>query len=207
MLYLNCMMSCHLISPLGRLLEFHAIIRRNEFQMNVDGEDLTFELSMAQDLSLDFTLPGYPAMFLSAVMVGNLKEYVSLVLDATLHTGIFRQVEAFKSGFNKMFLLHSQVFPISQLQIFNEDKLERLLCGERDSWSTEMLDHCKIDHGYTASSTPILYASFQIISLQSHIFSHNFTRLRSYKNSATNRDEHFCRWWTRRPGSQIDHCS
>lgn len=28
-----------------------------------------------------------------------------------------------------------QVFPIEHLQIFTEEELERLLCGERDSWA------------------------------------------------------------------------
>lgn len=32
----------------------------------------------------------------------NLEEYVSLVVDATVYAGISRQVEAFKSGFNKV---------------------------------------------------------------------------------------------------------
>lgn len=32
----------------------------------------------------------------------NLEEYVSLIVDATVNTGIHRQVEAFKSGFNQV---------------------------------------------------------------------------------------------------------
>lgn len=32
----------------------------------------------------------------------NLEQYVSLVVDATVNTGIHRQVEAFKSGFNQV---------------------------------------------------------------------------------------------------------
>ena len=28
-----------------------------------------------------------------------------------------------------------QVFPIKHLQIFTEEELEKLLCGERDSWA------------------------------------------------------------------------
>jgi hypothetical protein len=32
-----------------------------------------------------------------------------------------------------------QVFPIEHLQIFTEEELERLLCGERDSWAVCIL--------------------------------------------------------------------
>jgi E3 ubiquitin-protein ligase TRIP12 len=32
----------------------------------------------------------------------NLEVYVSHIVDATIHTGISRQVEAFKSGFNQV---------------------------------------------------------------------------------------------------------
>jgi len=82
--------------------------------------------------------------------MSNLEEYISLVVDATINSGISRQVEAFKSGFN-------QVFPIEHLQIFTEKELERLLCGEHDSWAfNELLDHIKFDHGYTSSSPPVV---------------------------------------------------
>lgn len=92
------------------------------------------------------------------------------------------------------FFLLFQVFPIRHLQIFSEEELERLLCGELDSWAVcislsvdkcsysdlfassllisftllsqqlnELLDHIKLDHGYTASSPPILNVSgFQV---------------------------------------------
>ena len=34
--------------------------------------------------------------------MSNLGEYVSLVVDATVNSGISRQVDAFKSGFNQV---------------------------------------------------------------------------------------------------------
>jgi E3 ubiquitin-protein ligase TRIP12 len=61
------------------------------------------------------------------VTLYNLEEYVNLVVDATLKTGINAQLEAFRSGFN-------QVFQLSTLQIFNEDELDSLLCGRREQW-------------------------------------------------------------------------
>lgn len=34
--------------------------------------------------------------------INNLEEYVSLVVDATVKSGIRRQIEAFRSGFNQV---------------------------------------------------------------------------------------------------------
>lgn len=36
----------------------------------------------------------------------NLEEYVTLVVDATVRTGIGRQMEAFRSGFNQVCCYH-----------------------------------------------------------------------------------------------------
>ncbi|CAI0471551.1 unnamed protein product [Linum tenue] len=146
---------------LGRtLLEFQALVNRKKIvlESGVIGAsfDACFRDTKIEDLCLDFTLPGYPCYVLNAnedpkmVNMDNLEEYVTLVVDATVRSGICRQVEAFKSGFN-------QVFPIEHLKIFTEEELERLVCGERDFWSfNELFDHIKFDHGYTASSPPVI---------------------------------------------------
>ncbi|XAR69030.1 Ubiquitin--protein ligase [Bertholletia excelsa] len=145
------------------LLEFEAVVERKRYLESVSGENSTFELNSIfrnttiGDLCLDFTLPGYPDFILTPgpdpemVNMMNLDKYVSLVVDATIHSGICRQVEAFKSGFN-------QVFPITHIQVFTEEEFERLLCGECEvlNLSNELLDHIKFDHGYTASSPPIV---------------------------------------------------
>ncbi|XP_024443585.1 E3 ubiquitin-protein ligase UPL4 isoform X2 [Populus trichocarpa] len=148
---------------LGRtLLEFQALVNRKKnmglviVENSSSTQDACFWNTRIEDLCLDFTLPGYSDYILSfdedhkIVNMDNLEVYVSHIVDATIHTGISRQVEAFKSGFN-------QVFPIKHLMIFTEEELERLLCGERDFWAfNELLDHIKFDHGYTASSPPIV---------------------------------------------------
>lgn len=36
------------------------------------------------------------------VDINNLEEYISLVVDATVKTGIIRQMEAFRAGFNQV---------------------------------------------------------------------------------------------------------
>ncbi|MED6170603.1 E3 ubiquitin-protein ligase upl4 [Stylosanthes scabra] len=147
---------------LGRVLqEFQALINRKKFLENFNAGNelefgLTFRGTRIEDLCLDFSLPGYPDILLASghdhtmVNLTNLEHYVSNVVDATVRSGISRQVEAFKSGFN-------QVFSIENLKIFNEEELERILCGEHDSWAiNELADHIKFDHGYTASSPPIV---------------------------------------------------
>ncbi|KAL3536312.1 hypothetical protein ACH5RR_004773 [Cinchona calisaya] len=148
---------------LGRvLLEFQTLIERKRYLESIGTEESSMELDLCfhgtriEDLCLEFTLPGYPdfvpkfASDSQMVDMSNLEEYVSFIVDATIRTGISRQVEAFKSGFD-------QVFPIKHLQLFTEDELERLLCGERGLWDlNELVDHIKFDHGYTASSPPIL---------------------------------------------------
>ncbi|XP_014491916.1 E3 ubiquitin-protein ligase UPL4 isoform X2 [Vigna radiata var. radiata] len=148
---------------LGSVLqEFQALVIRKSIMESVNGENSelqygkSFRDTSIEDLCLDFTLPGYPDIVLasgahhSMVNMRNLEDYVSLIVDATVRSGISRQVEAFKSGFN-------QVFSIEHLQIFNEEEVERMLCGEYDSWAiNELGDNIKFDHGYTASSPPIV---------------------------------------------------
>ncbi|XP_019427999.1 PREDICTED: E3 ubiquitin-protein ligase UPL4 [Lupinus angustifolius] len=148
---------------LGSVLqEFQALVNRKKFLESGCGRSSDFEYGLnfrdtkIEDLCLDFTLPGYPDIILASgpdhtiVNMRNLEEYVSLIVDATVRSGVSRQVEAFKSGFN-------QVFSIEHLNIFNEEELERILCGEHDAWAiNELADHIKFDHGYTASSPPIV---------------------------------------------------
>ncbi|MQL95161.1 hypothetical protein Taro_027824 [Colocasia esculenta] len=118
--------------------------------------DLCFRDAPIEDLCLEFTLPGYPEYVLkegaeSAVVdIHNLEEYISLVVDATVKTGILRQMEAFRAGFN-------QVFDISSLQIFSPDELDYLICGRRELWEADSLvEYIKFDHGYTAKSPAIV---------------------------------------------------
>ncbi|XP_038904018.1 E3 ubiquitin-protein ligase UPL4 [Benincasa hispida] len=145
------------------LLEFEALVNRSKLLESVYEENSSSKLELyyhntnIEDLCLDFTLPGYPDYLLtssqdnSMVNTKNLEDYVSLVTDATLCSGISRQIEAFKSGFN-------QVFPIEHLQVFTAEELERLICGEQDSWAlSELLDNMKFDHGYTSSSPSIIH--------------------------------------------------
>lgn len=69
---------------------------------------LSYRNMKLEDLCLDFTLPGSPEYELipggsqKMVTLDSLEEYVSLVVDATVKSGIAKQIEAFKSGINKV---------------------------------------------------------------------------------------------------------
>ncbi|KAL5169032.1 E3 ubiquitin-protein ligase UPL3 [Glycine soja] len=148
-------------AELGKTLqELNALVCRKHYIQSTGGSytdtfaNLHFRGAPIEDLCLDFTLPGYPEYILKPgdeiVDINNLEEYISMVVEATVKTGIMRQMEAFRAGFN-------QVFDISSLQIFSPQELDYLLCGRRELWKTETLaDHIKFDHGYTAKSPAIV---------------------------------------------------
>ncbi|XP_011088600.1 E3 ubiquitin-protein ligase UPL3 [Sesamum indicum] len=139
------------------LQELQALVRRKQYLESIGSynpEELHFRGVSIEDLCLDFSVPGYPEYVLrpgdANVDASSLEDYVSLVVDATVGTGILRQMEAFRSGFN-------QVFDISTLQIFSPNELDYLLCGRRELWKAESLaDHIKFDHGYTSKSPAIV---------------------------------------------------
>lgn len=146
---------------LGKTLqELQALVCRKQYLGSINGDNqntisnLSFRGIPVEDLCLDFTVPGYPDYVLrpgdETVNIHNLEEYISLVLDATVKTGIMRQMEAFTAGFN-------QVFDITALRIFIPHELDHLLCGRRELWKADTLvDHIKFDHGYTAKSPAIV---------------------------------------------------
>jgi E3 ubiquitin-protein ligase TRIP12 len=89
-----------------------------------------------EDLSLDFTLPGYPEIELipngseSMLTIDNVVLYLEKVIDLTLGSGVRRQVDAFRTGF-------SQVFPYSALSAFTPDELVTLFGRVEEDWSLE----------------------------------------------------------------------
>ncbi|KAL5055633.1 hypothetical protein RYX36_036315 [Vicia faba] len=148
-------------TELGKTLqELNALVCRKHNIESIGGgytgtvANLHYRGAPVADLCLDYTLPGYPDYTLKPgdeiVDLNNLEDYISMVVDATVKTGITRQLEAFRAGFN-------QVFDVSSLQIFTPHELDYLLCGRREMWKTETLaDHIKFDHGYTAKSPAIV---------------------------------------------------
>ncbi len=109
------------------------------------------------DLCLSFVLPGDDAFELcpggvdTAVTSQNVSRYVDCVFEALLDTGIRAQVAAFRQGFNR-------IFPLEHLEIFYEDEIEDILCGDsKEAWTPESLAVAiKCDHGYSSSSQPVV---------------------------------------------------
>jgi len=88
----------------------------------------------------------------SAVTVDNMDEYIDLVLDCWLRSGIAPQVVAFREGI-------SDVLPLSKLRLLFVPELLEMLCGNDDvEWdSASVLRSMKLAHGYTRDSQPVQY--------------------------------------------------
>ncbi|KKY17492.1 putative ubiquitin-protein ligase [Phaeomoniella chlamydospora] len=108
-----------------------------------------------EDLMLDFTLPGYPAIELIpngsniVVTIDNVDKYVERVLDLTLGSGVQKQIKAFQEGF-------SLVFSYDSLRAFTPSELVMLFGRVEEDWSMETLtDSIKADHGFNMDSKSV----------------------------------------------------
>lgn len=99
--------------PLGQQLEQLDVLIRRKKHLEVaggapGGAALLMGGVSVEELCLDFTLPGYPEYELKpgggecSVTLGNLEEYVRLLLRASLADGVAPQVDAFRAGFNQV---------------------------------------------------------------------------------------------------------
>lgn len=80
------------------------------------------------------------------VTLDNVEDYVALVTDFCFNTGIQRQMEAFKNGFDLVFSMEKLVF--------NPMELSSLLCGDQaPTWTKEdILNYTEPKLGYTKDS-------------------------------------------------------
>ncbi|PGH27778.1 hypothetical protein AJ80_00566 [Polytolypa hystricis UAMH7299] len=118
-------------------------------------EEVEIDGIRPEDLNLDFTLPGYPAIELVPdgedvyVNMSNVDIYVDKVIDMALNTGVQAQVDAFRTGF-------SQVFPYSSLKAFTPNELVMLFGHAEEDWSLEtLMDSMKADHGFNMDSRSV----------------------------------------------------
>lgn len=118
-------------------------------------EEIIVNGARVEDLSLDFTLPGYPHIELLPsgssinVTIDNVGDYIDKVVDFTLCAGVQKQVEAFRAGF-------TQVFPYTALKAFTPDELVMLFGRVEEDWSLEtLMDSIKADHGYNLDSKSV----------------------------------------------------
>lgn len=109
---------------------------RTAAQKVVDTEKVVVNSTRIDDLTLDFTLPGFPEIELvpngaqMSLSMDNVDLYLEKVIDMTLGAGVRRQVDAFRTGF-------SQVFPYSALSAFTPDELCTLFGRTDEDWSIE----------------------------------------------------------------------
>ncbi|KAJ5773120.1 hypothetical protein N7457_008016 [Penicillium paradoxum] len=118
-------------------------------------QNITVQGARVDDLGLDFTLPGYPAIELIPdgtdipLTIENVDVYIERVIDMTLGSGVRRQVDAFRAGF-------SQVFPFSSLRAFTPSELVMLFGQAKEDWSIEtLMDSIKADHGFNMDSRSV----------------------------------------------------
>ena len=117
--------------------------------------ELTVKGVRIEDMSLDFTLPGYPSIELipggsdTPVTIENVGDYIERVLDFSLGSGVRRQMESFKTGF-------TEVFPFSSLRAFTPNELVMLFGRVEEDWSIEtLMDSVKADHGFNMDSKSV----------------------------------------------------
>ncbi|XP_075186206.1 E3 ubiquitin-protein ligase HECTD1 isoform X8 [Anomaloglossus baeobatrachus] len=85
------------------------------------------------------------------VTIDNAEDYVDLMFDYCMQTGVQKQMEAFRSGFNK-------VFPMEKLGSFSPEEVQMILCGNQSpSWSAEdIINYTEPKLGYTRESPGFL---------------------------------------------------
>ncbi|XP_006006429.1 E3 ubiquitin-protein ligase HECTD1 isoform X10 [Latimeria chalumnae] len=81
------------------------------------------------------------------VTIDNAEEYVELMFDFCMHTGIQKQMGAFRDGFNR-------VFPMEKLSSFSHEEVQMILCGNQSpSWTAEdITNYTEPKLGYTRDS-------------------------------------------------------
>ncbi|KAM9708078.1 E3 ubiquitin-protein ligase HECTD1 isoform 2-T3 [Menidia menidia] len=116
-----------------------------------------------EDLGLNFQfcpsskVHGFSAVDLKSngddemVTMENAEEYVELMFDFCMHTGIQKQMEAFKEGFNR-------VFPMEKLSSFSHKEVQMILCGNQSpSWTADdIINYTEPKLGYTRDSPGFL---------------------------------------------------
>uniref|UniRef100_A0A2P2I0N7 E3 ubiquitin-protein ligase n=2 Tax=Hirondellea gigas TaxID=1518452 RepID=A0A2P2I0N7_9CRUS len=116
-------------------------------------EDLCLSLQyLASSKHLGYTsIDLVPGGGLIDLTIDTLDDYLNLTLRWILHTGIRRQMEAFRDGF-------CQVYPLSKLGAFSPEEVRLLLCGEQSpQWTREhILQHTEPKLGYTRESPAFL---------------------------------------------------
>jgi E3 ubiquitin-protein ligase HECTD1 len=78
------------------------------------------------------------------VRLDNVDDYVDLTLEFCLETGLRRQMEAFRDGFNR-------VFSLDKLRAFSPDEVRLMVCGNQNPhWTRDdLINYTEPKLGYT----------------------------------------------------------
>ena len=135
-------------------------------RISIDDVDETFAQSLKAKeglIGLDFTYPGLPNFELKRggskidVTEANVKEYVKLITDYTVGSGLRNILDAFRQGF-------SSVIPFESTILFQPSEMSVVLCGFEEKWTVESLQqNVGLEHGYTAESKEIKIL-FEVLS-------------------------------------------
>ncbi|KAI9252921.1 hypothetical protein BDA99DRAFT_486688 [Phascolomyces articulosus] len=108
-----------------------------------------------EDLCLDFTLPGHPDIQLKKngenipVTIRNLEEYLDLLVDKMVGSGIKEQMNMFRQGFNR-------VFNVDNLKVLTPNELVALFGNSVEDWSYQTISNAiHADHGFTLESQTV----------------------------------------------------
>ncbi|EGG06319.1 uncharacterized protein MELLADRAFT_48491 [Melampsora larici-populina 98AG31] len=150
-----------LAGSLEHLMQY--VVEKRRLEAELSGSELEEAIKViridgatVEDLALEFVLPGYDEIEMKpdgsdkTVTIGNIEEFIDLVIDWTLSKGVAKQLEVFKSGF-------STVFPIRDLKSFTPDEIVNIFGNaEMEDWSAETLtSSMRADHGYNMESRAI----------------------------------------------------
>jgi len=85
------------------------------------------------------------------VNLDNIEEYIELMLDFCLHSGIAKQMNELREGFNA-------VFPLSKMRCFSPEEVRLMLCGDQvPSWTREdLIAYTEPKLGFTKESPGFL---------------------------------------------------
>lgn len=96
----------------------------------------------------------------------NVDEYIDLSYKFYQETGIRRQMEALRDGFNR-------VFPVSKLSVFTPHEIRLMLCGDQNPhWTREdLLNYTDPKLGYTKERLVNLVFRVKLIFGMGTVFS------------------------------------
>lgn len=138
-----------LAGSLEHLMQY--VVEKRRLEAELSGSELEEAIKViridgatVEDLALEFVLPGYDEIEMKpdgsdkTVTIGNIEEFIDLVIDWTLSKGVAKQLEVFKSGF-------STVFPIRDLKSFTPDEIVNIFGNaEMEDWSAESMSFLRL---------------------------------------------------------------